>query len=100
MNLNRFVNIGEAVRVWGTISRPDTGQTLQLEPRETADLDLPKDFTDPYLEYVGPAYRRTSKPRLDTKLEESQDSTDQGTEPSEEARAEEVSDPASTDAGA
>ena len=83
MNLNRFVNIGEAIRVWGTISRPDTGQTLQLEPGETADLSLPKDFTDPYLEYVGPAYRRTSKPRLDTKLEESQDSTDQGTEPIE-----------------
>lgn len=46
-----FVNSGDESRTWPGIQRPD-GSTLQLEPGETADLELPAHFQDEYLKPV------------------------------------------------
>jgi hypothetical protein len=47
----RFKNHDSNTRMWLTLHRED-GRTLELEPGETVDLDLPKDFSDPHLRPV------------------------------------------------
>lgn len=44
----RFKNFDSNTRTWLNLQRED-GRTLELEPGETVDLDLPKDFSDPHL---------------------------------------------------
>ena len=44
----RFRNTDSSRRTWPTIQRPDS-VTLALDAGEEAELDLPKDFNDPYL---------------------------------------------------
>ena len=48
-------------RVWPGIARPN-GRTLELEPDEEAELDLPSDFTDPHLRPVMRRPRREAVP--------------------------------------
>lgn len=46
--MDRFTNTDVHTRRWNDVRRED-GRTLELAPGESADLDLPTDFTDPYL---------------------------------------------------
>lgn len=46
-----FINTDSHHRVWPTIQDLN-GFTLALNSGATADLDLPKDFRDPYLKVV------------------------------------------------
>ena len=46
--MTEFVNKDDVRRVWTTITNADGG-TLELDPGESAVLELPKDFVDPYL---------------------------------------------------
>ena len=47
--MNIFFNRDTHTRIWTKISVPATGRTLQLDPGESAELDLPEDYEDPYL---------------------------------------------------
>ena len=47
--MTEFVNKGSERRVWPGIQRED-GRTLELDPGESAELDLPPRFKDPYLQ--------------------------------------------------
>jgi hypothetical protein len=49
--MTTYKNTAGELRVWPSIQRPD-GRTLELEASETADLDLPTNFEDPYLQVV------------------------------------------------
>lgn len=57
MPARTFANSDIHTRVWPGIIRPDNGQTLELEPGGTAQLDLPDDFSDPYLIDVTESYK-------------------------------------------
>lgn len=43
-----YKNASGEPRVWPGIQKPD-GSTLELDPNETAELDLPDDFDDTFL---------------------------------------------------
>ncbi len=45
----KFVNQSPDTRIWVGIKDPATGTTLELEPGASVDLDMDKDFHDPYL---------------------------------------------------
>lgn len=57
----RYTNTSNATRIWLTLTNPETGTTLELAPGESAELDLPADFTDPFLTETAPAKSRTPK---------------------------------------
>ena len=65
--MNVYYNSGDSERYWVTISRPD-GRTLQLKPGEEARLDLPADFSDPYLKLkvAAPPTKSTATKAEDT----------------------------------
>lgn len=58
--MDTFTNADVESRVWPTISRPD-GSTLTLGPGESADLDLPDNFADPYLKRATAGRKRSSE---------------------------------------
>jgi len=58
--MGQYRNTTEQRRVWPTIQRPD-GTTLDLEPGETAELELPENFSDATLEDVAPPKKLTKK---------------------------------------
>ena len=66
--MDKYKSTAQHRRVWPSIQRPD-GSTLELDPGETAELDLPKGFKDPALEVV--------EKKLTKKQQEEQDKKDQ-----------------------
>ena len=44
----RYVNTDYQTRVWPDLKGPD-GRTLELGPGQSADVEVPDDFDDPYL---------------------------------------------------
>ena len=69
-----YRNADYQTRVWPSLQRPD-GRTLELEPGETVELELPEDFTDTHL-LAGKA-RPTRPKRTDDATAEVADSDDQ-----------------------
>ena len=55
MTVELCVNSDYQERTWTTLQNADTGETLQLEPQETANVDLPDGFGDPWLKVVPPS---------------------------------------------
>lgn len=55
-----MTNTDSLTRVWPGL-RVD-GHTLELGPGETADVDVPPDFADPYLRAARAAKPDTTKP--------------------------------------
>ena len=70
--LRTFTNTDVHGRVWPHIQRPD-GSTLELAPGESAEVDLPEEFSDPHLSDAkpkGPAKKNATQPGEPAKPEE------------------------------
>lgn len=48
------VNRSFGRRWWADLVNADSGRTLELDPGESAPVDIPDGFTDPWLEVVKP----------------------------------------------
>lgn len=59
----KYVNTDSQRRAWLTLTDPDTGCTLELDPGKTVDLDFEPDveFDDPYLRPVGKSVARKQR---------------------------------------
>lgn len=53
--MSTYVNRDSLARVWPELADPKKGCTLELQPGEEVDLDLPADFADPFLVLKSPA---------------------------------------------
>lgn len=68
--MQTYVNSGSQARYWPDLTT-DGGGTLSLEPGQTADLDLPAGFSDPWLV---PVKKTTKTPAASPEPAESADS--------------------------
>ena len=59
-------NNDTATRTWGGLTDTGTGRTLRLRAGQMADVDLPEDFSDPYLAPVAPLEPPEPPPVPDT----------------------------------
>ena len=47
--MTQVTNTGSMARRWDNLANADTNRTLSLAPGESADVELPDGFSDPYL---------------------------------------------------
>ena len=58
----QVTNTSSSKRRWDNLANKVTNRTLELEAGESADVDLPEGFTDPYLSTDGSASIFTPAP--------------------------------------
>lgn len=47
-----FRNTDNVRRTWASLTNTETGRTLELDPGQEADVEVPAGFTDPWLRPV------------------------------------------------
>ena len=52
MPVKTVTNTSDARRRWDTLQNAETGRTLELDPGESAECDVPEDFEHPRLKVV------------------------------------------------
>jgi hypothetical protein len=69
--MNLCKNTDYQRRIWTTLVNDDTGTTLELGPDESAHVDVPDDFEDPYLKVVPEKpSRKSPSPSVDKSTQE------------------------------
>jgi|HubBroStandDraft_6_1064221.scaffolds.fasta_scaffold209095_2 hypothetical protein len=79
-----YRNADYQTRVWPSLQRSD-GRTLELGPDETAELDLPDDFADPFL--TTEPRRRGKRPKVVAPTETTEQVADGATETEDQGDA-------------
>ena len=58
-----YKNTSSSYRLWPAITNPHTGTTLELQPGEEVDIDLPNEFKDPHLRPADEADQPAGEPQ-------------------------------------